>query len=127
MDDRRSLFATFVALLLFGTVAVGSGCVLSLLMSIGPGAEQVWAQAGTQLSLASRLALAASRLLVQSYVPALAIAGALHLFLLVFDLWAGRTPARLLWAATLTCFIVTAELMVLLWLAIAFVLPLLAP
>lgn len=126
MDESRSPFATLVSLLCFAVVAVGTGCILSMLMSLGPEAERAWAASGAALPIASRLALAAARLVTSSYVPVLATAGAIHFLLLVFDLWAGRTPSRLLWATTLTCFLVSAELMILLWLAIAFVLPLLA-
>lgn len=124
-DDGRSPFATLVALMLFATVTVGSICIMSVLVSLGPGLKQSWT--GVEgLPFASQLAEKLSRTVVGNYTLILAFALLGHVVLLVLHLIAGRTPERLLWAAGVDCFILSVQLLVLFWLAIAFTLPYLA-
>jgi hypothetical protein len=121
--DRRSPFSTLVSLLLTATVALGSGCILSLLVSLGPAAEASWSRRGVELPLASRLAVAGSRLVQQSYGPVMAMTAGLHGLLLLLMIWAGRTPQRLLWGSLLACFVIGIQLMLMLWISIAMILP----
>lgn len=124
-EERRSPFSSLAALLLFATIAIGTSSILSLMMSLGRAVEASLAVPEAALPLASRWALLLARLLDLNYWPCLLVVALCHLGLLAFDLWAGRTPARLLWATVLTCFLVSTQLLLLLWLAVAYVSPLL--
>lgn len=121
--ERRSPLATFVGFMLFLLVAVGSGCILTLLLSVGPGAERAWADMGVSLPIGSQGALSLSRLVAGAYLPVMAVTVVLHALLLGFCTWAGYSPGRVLWAVLVAAIVASFQILALLWLGIAFTFP----